>query len=119
MSKPSATLTITSSLLATALAGAGTAKVTQAEPMLETADHLGYTPEAYQAIGGAELTGAAGVLVGLRKRWVGIAASLGSTALFAAAVAEHVRNGDEFGDYAPAAGLLALSGTVLAQQITR
>lgn len=96
-------------LLAAALAGAGTAKVTKQKPMLEAAEHLGYTPENYQAIGAAELAGAAGLLVGLKKPWIGRAAALGSLALFTGAVVEHVRHGDGPDGYAPAAVLGVLS----------
>lgn len=103
--------------LALSLAGAGAAKVTKQKPMLESAEHLGYSTNAYQAIGAAELAGAAGLLAASRSRLIGLAANLGAVGVLTGAVIEHLRAGDGPDVYAPAAVLDALAVLTLVRQL--
>lgn len=83
--------------LALSMLGAGTAKVTKQDAMLESAEHLGYSPEAYQAIG--------------------IAANVGVIAVLTGAVIEHLRAGDGPKVYGAAAALDALAVVTLVKQL--
>lgn len=100
-----------SALLAVAFGGAGYAKVTEQQPMLDTAEHLGYENDEFKLIGALELAGAGGVLVGQKAPLVGAASSAGLTVAMALAVSEHLAADDEPKDYAPAAVLCALSAS--------
>lgn len=100
-----------SALLAVAFGGAGYAKVSQQQAMLDSAEHLGYEPDEYRLIGALELAGAGGLLVGQKLPLVGAASSAGLATAMALAVSEHLAAGDEPKDYAPAAVLGALSAT--------
>ncbi|HIW90987.1 MAG TPA: DoxX family protein [Candidatus Corynebacterium avicola] len=103
--------------LGLSLIGAGTAKVTQQDAMLESAEHLGYSPESYQAIGAAEIAGGVGLLAGAKSKLIGIAANVGAVAVLTGAVVEHLRAGDGPDVYAPAAVLDALAIVTLTRQL--
>jgi hypothetical protein len=103
--------------LALSLAGAGSAKVTKQQSMLDSAKHLDYSTNAYRVIGAAELAGAAGLLAAPRFRFVGIAANLGAVGVLTGAVIEHLRAGDGPDVYAPAAVLDALAVLTLVRQL--
>lgn len=103
--------------LALSMLGAGTAKVTKQDAMLESAEHLGYSAEAYQAIGAAELAGGVGLLAGAKSKVIGIAANVGAVAVLTGAVIEHLRAGDGPEVYGPAAVLDALAIVTLARQL--
>ena len=109
--------TVLRTSLALSLAGAGAAKVTEQKAMLEGAEHLGYSTNAYQAIGVAELAGAAGLLAAPRSRFFGIAANLGAVGVLTGAVIEHLRAGDGPDVYAPAAALDVLAALTLVRQL--
>jgi DoxX-like family len=78
-------------------------------------DHLGVKPLQWRLIGGCELAGVAGVLVGLMWSPIGIAAAIGLALLSVGAIAFHVRASDSAADTAPAViGLvLAVAAAVL------
>lgn len=103
--------------LALSMLGAGTAKVTKQDAMLESAEHLGYSPEAYQAIGTAEVVGGVGLLAGAKSRAIGIAANVGVIAVLTGAVIEHLRAGDGPKVYGAAAALDALAVVTLVKQL--
>lgn len=103
--------------LGLSLIGAGTAKVTQQDVMLESAEHLGYSPEAYQAIGAAEIAGGVGLLAGAKSKLIGLAANVGAVVVLTGAVVEHLRAGDGPDVYAPAAVLDALAIVTLTRQL--
>jgi DoxX-like family len=71
-------------------------------------DHLGVKPLQWRGIGGLELAGVAGVLVGLLWSPIGIAA-IGLALLSVGAIAFHVRASDGAADTAPAVIGLALA----------
>ncbi len=103
--------------LAFSMVGAGAAKITKQDAMLESAEHLGYSEDAYQAIGAAEVAGGVGLLAGAKSRFIGIAANVGVVAVMTGAVIEHVRAGDGPEVYGPAAALDALAVVTLARQL--
>jgi hypothetical protein len=80
----------------------GGAKVAAVAPMRARAAHLGYSTRASQAIGGLEVAGAVGVLVGLALPPIGALAGAGLLLLLAGAVVAHLRNGDHPRLLAPA-----------------
>ena len=98
-------------LLGAAFGGAGYAKVSEQEAMVESAKHLGYTVDEFQLIGAAELAGVGGLVVGNKFPLVGAASSAALATTMALAVSEHVRAGDEAKVYAAPAVLCALSAT--------
>ncbi|MEV6341115.1 DoxX family protein [Nocardia vinacea] len=58
-------------------------------------DHLGLSPRLWRTIGGLELAGAAGVLIGLRIELLGMAALGGLVLLMLGATASRVRVHDK------------------------
>lgn len=110
---------ILSILLALAFLGAGVAKVTGQQAMVEAAAHTGFSLQNYKVIGGLEILGAVGVLVGLGVHALGGLAALGLLITMIGAVVVHVRKGDQPKDFAPAAGLGVLSLVVTLLDFTR
>jgi hypothetical protein len=111
--------TVLAGVLAAQFLSLGAAKLAAIAPMRTRAEHLGYTVAAYRDIGALELAAAAGVLIGLTRPAIGVAAGTGLTLLMAGAAATHARNGDGAPEIAPAAvtGVLSLAyiTTVLAR----
>lgn len=95
---------VLAAVLAAEFASFGTAKLVAAASMRKRAAHLGYSTAAYQGIGALEIAAAGGVLVGLTRPPIGVAAGIGLVLLMAGAVVVHVRNGDGMAELAPAAG---------------
>jgi len=95
-------------LVAAAFFALGSAKVLALTPLRARAAHLGFSTDAYRAIGALEIAGAAGVLLGLAVPALGALAAVGLLLLLAGAVVAHLRNGDNPRLLAPAllAGLL-------------
>jgi len=95
-------------LVAAAFFALGSAKVLALAPLRARAAHLGFSTDAYRAIGALEIAGAAGVLLGLAVPPLGALAAVGLLLLLAGAVVAHLRNGDNPRLLAPAllAGLL-------------
>ena len=71
-------------------------------------DHLGISPTQWRVIGGLEVAGVAGALVGLLWAPVGIAAAIGLALLSIGAVAFHLRASDRVADMVPAVIGIAL-----------
>jgi DoxX-like family len=72
-------------------------------------DHLGVKPVQWRLVGGCELAGVAGALVGLMWAPVGIAATIGLALLSIGAIAFHLRASDSAKDTAPAVIGVALA----------
>ena len=72
-------------------------------------DHLEVSPIQWRVIGGLELAGVAGVLIGLLWTPIGIAAAIGLTLLSLGAVAFHLRASDRVADIVPAVIGVALA----------
>jgi hypothetical protein len=97
-------------VLAAAFAALGAAKIARTPSMRARAEHVGFSAEAYQLIGTAEVLGAAGVVAGLFSSTVGRVAAAGLLLLLAGAVGAHLRSGDRVRQLAPA--VLFAAGTV-------
>jgi uncharacterized membrane protein YphA (DoxX/SURF4 family) len=91
--------------LALAFLGAGLAKITAQTMMVEVAGHLGFTLNQYKLIGGSEVLGSLGLLLGLAFAPLGMAAAIGLILLMAGAVHFHLRAGDDAQIYSAPAGL--------------
>lgn len=99
MSLAASILSVVIAVLFTAL---GFAKVAALEPMRERAAHAGFGVPAYRRLGVLEVTGAAGLLIGLAVPQVGLAAALGLVLLLVGALVVHVRAGDGLAEMMPA-----------------
>src|SRR5258708_33840452 len=84
-------------------------KLTGQRASVASRDHLAIAPVRWQQIGLLEVAGAAGLLIGLTLRPLGIAAAAGLGSLSLGAMATHLRAGDK-----PAAALPAIVALVLA-----
>jgi uncharacterized membrane protein YphA (DoxX/SURF4 family) len=100
---------VVGSLLAVMYIAAGAPKVLKAQSALTQAEELKIAPTFYQCMGVLELLGAAGVLVGLRLSWLGVAAGSGLALLMVGAVATHLRAGQSAKQAAPAIVCAALA----------
>ncbi|MEM8746692.1 MAG: DoxX family protein [Actinomycetota bacterium] len=99
---------ITGVLLIVGFGLAGVSKVTKQQQMVDAAGHMGMSVQQFQMIGGLEIAGAVGVLIGLVSedlRGLGIAAAIGLALVGIGAVVFHVRAGDKPPAFAPAAVL--------------
>ena len=99
-----------------AFLASGLQKVIFNPTMSRSADHLGFTKSAYQRVGGLEIAGALGLLVGVAawgsSFWaiVNEAAAIGLFALMVRAALTQFRKGDKADTVAPVLvlGVLAL-----------
>jgi hypothetical protein len=107
---------VITSLLAALFLATAAMKLAQVPRSIEMRDHLGVAAPAWRLIGGLELAGASGVLLGLAVPALGIAACGGLVATSLGAIASHVRVQDKPADAAPAVLALALSVAALALQ---
>lgn len=101
---------ITGVLLILGFALAGVSKVTKQARMVDAAGHMGLSVQQFQMIGGLEIAGAVGVLIGLVSedlRGLGVAGAIGLALVGIGAVVFHVRAGDEPPAFAPA-GVLTI-----------
>lgn len=97
-------------LLALAYASSGGMKVAGVTSALEGADHLRVSRGLYRGIGGLELLGVIGLLIGLAVWPLGVAAGVGLVLLMIGAIITHRRVGDGIDKFGPALalGVLAL-----------
>ena len=99
---------VTAALVAV-LVTLGLAKLAAVPRMRDAAAHHGLSVGAYRAIGGLELAGAAGLLIGLRLTALGLAAAVGVVLLMIGGVVAHARSGDPRARWLPAIGTAALA----------
>jgi hypothetical protein len=119
-------MTVVAALLSIALffafGSSGAQKLVFNPAMSRVADHLGFTKRSYQRIGGIELVGALGLLIGLDSRGSTVLAIVNEVAagglllMMVIAVVLHVRRGDTFKYVAPA---LVLGVLVMLELIFR
>ncbi len=105
---------ITTALLVLAMAGIGGGKLVGNEGMIEQAIRLGYN-NIRIPIGIAEVSAAAGVLIGAAVtdlEWLGIAAALGIIAMMLGAAGYHVRARDRF-EILPSIGVIVVAALYL------
>ena len=93
---------IVTALLAALFGFASLIKVVGLRQSLAIRDHLGVKPVQWRLIGLLELAGVAGVLVGLARPPIGVAAAIGLALLVLGAIVFHVRASDSVADTAPA-----------------
>ncbi|MEM9564553.1 MAG: DoxX family protein [Actinomycetota bacterium] len=100
-------------LLAGGFFAAGGAKVRSLEPMVASRDRLGVSPGLFTAIGGLEILGAVGLIIGLtgdgNVEWIGTLAALGLIIVTAGAIVYHRRAADPPQESVPAVAMLVLS----------
>ena len=103
-------------ILFCAFSASGLQKVIFNPTMSRSADHLGLSKSTYQRLGGLEIAGGVGLLVGVAawglSFWAIISdtAAIGLFALMLGAAVTHVRKGDRLKNVAPvlSLGVLAL-----------
>src|SRR3989442_6567808 len=93
---------IVGSLLALIYVAAGMPKVVKAQSAVTQAEELKIAPTFYQFIGVLELLGAAGVLLGLRLSWLGVAAGAGLALMMVGADAADPPAGENAKQASPA-----------------
>ena len=104
-------------LTALVYVAAARVKFAEDEHAMQTRDRLAIRPAAYAVIGGFEVAGAAGALIGLAFRPVGIAALTGLVLVALGACAAHVKLHDPPDAARPAVLALVLSAGALALQL--
>ncbi|MEU5312608.1 DoxX family protein [Streptomyces sp. NPDC021562] len=92
----------------------GLAKLAAAPVMRQAAAHLGMSIRLYRVVGALEVAGVAGLLTGLTRTPLGVAAATGLALLMAAAAVVHLRHGDPPPRAVPAAVLALISLTYAA-----
>lgn len=94
--------TLLACLVAVIYLGCGVPMVLALAPMRELAAQVGFSVRAYRVIGGLEIAGAMGVLVGLAVPLLGGLAAAGLLVVMSGAVIAHLRNGHGVRDFLPA-----------------
>ncbi|HVX45479.1 MAG TPA: DoxX family protein [Mycobacteriales bacterium] len=112
------TFTILPIVLAVLFIAVGSLKVGKQQRMRASARHLGYSVGEFQAIGGAEIAGGAGLLAGHFWSPIGIAAAVGLVALLVGAVLSIRRAGDGPRDMVPALWIGVLAGVIAVHGVT-
>jgi DoxX-like family len=107
---------VVTAFLAAMFMATGAAKLAGLPRLVATRDRLGVTARSWLSIGALEIAGAAGALLGLAVRPLGLAATGGLVLVAAGAIAAHVRAGDEPLEAAPAGVALTLASAALALQ---
>lgn len=105
-------------LVALLFVAAARVKFIEEERAMQTRDALGIRPGAYRLIGVCEVAGAAGALIGLAVRPLGIAALIGLVLVALAAGAAQVKLRHTPAEALPAVLALVLSVAALALQAT-
>jgi uncharacterized membrane protein YphA (DoxX/SURF4 family) len=105
-------------LLATACLLPAAGKLLGHPKMRQSAAHFAIPWRKYQLIGAAELAAAAGVLIGLLWRPLGVAAAAGMVLLLLGAVITHRQAADSGKEMAPALLALAITLAYLAISLT-
>ncbi len=100
-------------LLAGGFIMAGAAKVRGVEQMVASRDRLGISPNLFTAVGGLEILGAIGLIIGLtgdgNVELLGTLAAIGLIIVTAGAIVYHRRAADPPQEMMPAAVMLVLS----------
>jgi uncharacterized membrane protein YphA (DoxX/SURF4 family) len=107
---------VVSVVVALAFLAAGGGKLAGVSQSLEIRDRLRVPATRWKAIGGLEVLGAAGVLIGLAVPPVGIAAAVGLVLLMVGAVSAHAR-ADERAQAVPPIALALLAVAVIGLRL--
>jgi uncharacterized membrane protein YphA (DoxX/SURF4 family) len=108
---------VVSGLLAALFLSSAGMKLASRPQSVEIRDHLGVAPAQWRLIGLLELAGAAGAVIGLAVRPLGVAATGGLVLVALGAITTHLRAGDPPDAVAPAGTALLLAGGALALQL--
>lgn len=103
---------VVSIVVAAVFVGAGVAKITEQQRMVDSADHFELSHRAHRMIGALEIAGAVGLLLGLLWSPIGIIAAIGLLVLMIGALCFHVRAKDSVQEVTPA--IVVTSGTFAA-----
>lgn len=104
-------------LLAAGYVAAGLPKVLARPTAVDNARQLGYSQRAFRLIGLLELSGSAGLVVGLFWAPLGLAAAAGLVLLVTGAVITHLRRRDSVAVAAPAVVFVAASVVALVLRL--
>jgi len=95
----------------------GLAKIAGVPAMRQAAAHLGMSTGLYRVVGALEVAAVAGLLTGLSRPPLGVAAATGLALLMAAAAVVHLRHGDPPVRAVPAAALALVAAAHAAAAI--
>ncbi|WP_229074520.1 DoxX family protein [Actinoplanes sp. DH11] len=112
-------IVVLSVLLALVFAAVGIAKITGNERQLKEGGRLGFSARSYRIIGGLDLAGAAGVLIGLFWAPLGLAAAAGLLLMMAGAVVFQARGKQTTQEMSPAIMVGAMAAGLLVLHILR
>jgi uncharacterized membrane protein YphA (DoxX/SURF4 family) len=107
-------MTIVAIALAVVFLASGASKLVRHPVSVAARDKLAVPATAWTLLGAAEVAGAAGVLIGLSVKPLGIAAAIGLVLVGGGAVAAHRKAHDPLPDAAPAVVAVALAIAALA-----
>ncbi|WP_326640551.1 DoxX family protein [Streptosporangium sp. NBC_01755] len=110
-------IAVLSVLLALAFAGAGFPKLSGKKDMAAQLAQLGVSAGLMRVIGGLEILGAVGLVIGLWIEGLGIAAAAGLALLMAGAVLYHVKARDTAKNTSASLVLLVLSVVTIALRL--
>ncbi|MEV0848916.1 DoxX family protein [Streptomyces sp. NPDC049954] len=105
------TYAIVAALMSVVLLASAGAKFTRPKRLVDQMSTLGLPYGMLPFLGVAQIAGAGGLIIGLWRSPLGIAAAVGLTLYFTGAVAAHLRAGDYKG--APPAAVLTIVALVL------
>jgi uncharacterized membrane protein YphA (DoxX/SURF4 family) len=108
---------VASVLLALVAAASGAPKIASTHQTRDEATHLGIPRTGYVVIGALEIAAAIGLLVGLARPLLGIAAAGGLVLMMAGAVLTHLRAGDRTAAMAPALAVGATAALTLTLRL--
>ena len=112
-------LIVIGSFLALASIGSAILKITKKPNVMASMAHVGVPTERIPVLAALELFGAAGLVVGIWSRPIGLAASIGLTLYFAGAVGAHAKVNDKVKEYAPAFVLFLVACVVVYLEYKR
>ncbi|MFC0542727.1 DoxX family protein [Kutzneria chonburiensis] len=107
---------VVATVLAAALVASGLGKLTRAKAIVDSMTRVGVPLRAFPPLALCELAGAAGLVVGIWRPALGIAAAVGVILYFVLAAGQHVRRKDIQGT-PPAVVLLILAVVALVLRL--
>ena len=108
-----------SALLGIAAAGSGFGKLAKVPAVMESMAAVGVRTQQVPLLAALEIAGAAGLLVGIWSKALGVAAAVCLALYFLGAVLSHLRKGHGAKEFGAAAGILAVAVAVSVLQFGR
>ena len=109
---------VTAVLLSVVLIGSGTAKLRRVPQVVEGLGKANVPDSWFPPLALVEFAGAAGLLIGIGVRPLGLAAAVGVVLYFVGAVGAHLRAGDRAGVGTPAGVLVLAVATLVFAALT-